>query len=67
MFDAPAEGDERDEFVDVGCCGDSLDITFRVETKEGGEAIGDDTEIEFVERQEAMEGGWNVQSAAAPE
>ncbi|MUW13808.1 hypothetical protein GJ633_03365 [Halorubrum sp. CBA1125] len=29
-----AVGDVREEFVDVGCCGDSLDVPFRVERVE---------------------------------
>lgn len=67
VLDEPTVGDEREEFVDVGCCGDSLDLTFRVERVEGGETVGDDTDIAFVERDDSMEGGWLVQSAAAPE
>lgn len=67
MLDRPTVGDEREEFVDVGCCGDSLDITFRVEDVAGGEVVGDDTVIEFVERDGHIEGGWLVQSAGAPE
>ena len=62
----PRVGDEREEFVDVGCCGDSLDLTFRVERVEGGSRVGDDTEIDLVERAGAVEGGWRVQSAAGP-
>ena len=62
----PRVGDEREEFVDVGCCGDSLDITFRVERVEGGSRVGDDTGIDLVERTGTVEGGWRVQSAAGP-
>ncbi|MFB6176758.1 MAG: hypothetical protein ABEI99_06370 [Halobaculum sp.] len=64
MFDTPAVGDEREEFVDVGCCGDSLDVLFRVEAVEGGDSVGEETTVEFVEREEGIEGGWKVQSAA---
>ncbi|WP_277554980.1 hypothetical protein [Halobaculum limi] len=66
MLTEPRVGDEREEFVDVGCCGDSLDLTFRVEAVEGGTRVGDDTLIELVERAGAVEGGWRVQSAAGP-
>lgn len=69
VLDAPSVGDVREEFVDVGCCGDSLDIEFRVERVEGGERVGENTTVEFVERDPdgSHEGGWLVQSAAAPE
>lgn len=66
MLDEPSVGDEREEFVDVGCCGNSLDLTFRVETVEGGARVGEETMIELVERSGAVEGGWRVQSAAGP-
>jgi len=57
-------GDEFEEFVDVGCCGDSLDIPLRVEEADG-EEVGPETEIEFTTREAEMEGGWLVQSEAA--
>lgn len=63
-LDAPAVGDEFEEFVDVGCCGDSMDIPFRVEAVEGGETVGDGTNVEFTTREATMEGGWLVQSQA---
>ncbi|WP_058366315.1 hypothetical protein [Haloparvum sedimenti] len=69
---AVAVGDVREEFVDVGCCGDSLDVAFRVETieTESGETdsatVTEDTEIAYVDREGDMEGGWRVQSAAGP-
>ena len=66
VFPEPSVGDEREEFVDVGCCGDSLDLTFRVEGVEGGTRVGEDTEIEFVTRDGEVEGGWRVQSAGGP-
>ncbi|MEZ3116983.1 hypothetical protein RYH80_13795 [Halobaculum sp. MBLA0147] len=67
VFDEPAVGDEREEFVDVGCCGDSLDLTLRVEVVEGGGVVSDDTVVDLVEREGRVAGGWLVQSAAAPE
>lgn len=60
-------GTEFEEFADVGCCGNTLDVPFRVEAVDGGDEMGPDTEIEFVERDAKMEGGWRVQSAAGPE
>lgn len=60
-------GEIREEFVDVGCCGDSLDVPFRVERVDGGDLVGEGTAIEFVEREASMEGGWLVQSAAGPD
>jgi len=62
VLDAPAVG----EFLDVGCCGDSLDLTFRVEAVAGGETVGPDTRVRFVERDGDVAGGWRVQSAAGP-
>ncbi len=65
-----AVGDVREEFVDVGCCGDSLDVPFRVEAVEtaGDEVdratVTEETEIAYVDRAGAVEGGWRVQSAA---
>jgi len=61
------EGDEWAEFVDVGCCGDTLDVPLRVESVEGGPTVDTDTDFEFVERAACgIEGGWAVQSDAAP-
>lgn len=59
-----AAGDEFEEFVDVGCCGDAMDIPLRVEETDG-EEVGPETEIEFTTRDASMEGGWLVQSEAA--
>jgi len=65
-------GDVREEFVDVGCCGDSLDVPFRVERIDGPEGsveageVGPDTAIEYAEREASIEGGWLVQSDGAP-
>jgi hypothetical protein len=63
-LDAPSVGDEFEEFVDVGCCGDAMDVPFRVEAVEGGQTVGEATEIEYTTREAAMEGGWLVQSQA---
>ncbi|SDM97411.1 hypothetical protein SAMN04487949_3034 [Halogranum gelatinilyticum] len=60
-------GDEFEEFLDVGCCGDSLDVPLRVEAVDGGREVGMETTVEFVERDVPMDGGWRVQSAAGPE
>jgi hypothetical protein len=60
-------GDEFEEFLDVGCCGNTLDVTLRIETVEGGPTVGPDTEIEFVARPGAVAGGWAVQSAGTPD
>lgn len=61
------QGEEWDEFVGVGCCGDSLDVPLRVERVEGGPRLTDQTAVEFVEREACgLEGGWQVQSAAGP-
>ncbi|WP_144797522.1 hypothetical protein [Halorubrum depositum] len=43
VMDEVAVGDVREEFVDVGCCGDSLDVPFRVERIEAGGG-GDDAD-----------------------
>ena len=66
VFSEPSVGDEREEFVDVGCCGDSLDLTFRVEAVEGGSTVDEDSAVAFVEREGEIEGGWRVQSAGGP-
>ncbi|QLG27921.1 hypothetical protein HUG10_10305 [Halorarum halophilum] len=66
VFETPTVGDESEEFVDVGCCGSSLDLTFRVEDVEGGDRVDDDTEVELVPRDGEVEGGWRVQSAGGP-
>lgn len=58
-------GDTREVFLDVGCCGDTLDVPLRVERVEGGDRVGPDTEIEYAEREACgVEGGWTVQSRA---
>jgi len=37
--DEAAEGDAWEEFVGVGCCGDTLDVPLRVESVEGGDRV----------------------------
>ncbi|MFC6989571.1 hypothetical protein ACFQJD_14240 [Haloplanus sp. GCM10025708] len=67
VHDEVAAGDVWSEFVDVGCCGDTLDVPLRVESVDGPPRIGPETAIEFAEREASVEGGWRVQSAAGPE
>lgn len=43
-------GDEWDEFVSRGC-GSTRDVTLRVESIEGGDEIGEETEFVFEPRQ----------------
>lgn len=67
--DRAEPGDEFREFLDVGCCGDSLTLTLRVEAVEGGPRLDDETAVEYVERPAGEgdhDGGWRVQSAAGP-
>lgn len=60
-------GDEWNEFVDVGCCGNAHDVPLRLERLEGGDRIGPDTEISYTTREACgVAGGWRVQSAAGP-
>jgi hypothetical protein len=61
------EGDRREEFLDVGCCGDALDLTLRVAEVEGGTEVDTDTEIAWTEHEACdVQGGWRVQSADGP-
>lgn len=56
-----------EEFVDTGCCGDTLDVPLRVEAVDGPPVMGPETEIAYTEREDdTVEGGWLVQSAAGP-
>jgi len=67
VHDRASEGDTWAEFVGVGCCGSALDVPLRVERVEGGTELGDETEIEYVEREHCgIDGGWRVQSAGGP-
>jgi hypothetical protein len=60
-------GEVFEEFVGVGCCGNTLDVPLRVEALEGGERGGAATAIEYVVREACgIEGGWQVQSDAGP-
>lgn len=60
-------GDEREEFLDVGCCGNTLDVPLRIEGVEGGSVVGEGTEIAYTERAACgIQGGWRVQSASGP-
>lgn len=61
------EGDEREEFVGVGCCGSTLDVPLRIERVEGGTEVTRETEIEYAVREACgIQGGWRVQSAGGP-
>jgi hypothetical protein len=61
------EGDEREEFVGVGCCGNTLDVPLRIESIEGGPEVVRETEIEYTVREACgLAGGWRVQSAGGP-
>ncbi|QPV64957.1 hypothetical protein I7X12_10255 [Halosimplex litoreum] len=60
--DSAAEGDEWDEFTDVGCCGSQMDVPLVVERVEGGSRVDLDTEIEYTEREACgINQGWSVQ------
>ncbi len=65
--DTASAGDVWEEFVGVGCCGDTLDVPLRVESVEGGERLTEDTTFEFTVREACgVQGGWKVQSADGP-
>ncbi|WP_323171053.1 hypothetical protein [Natrialba sp. PRR66] len=65
--DHAREGDRWEEFVGVGCCGNSLDVPLRVEAVEGGALIDADTEISYEIREACgIEGSWRVQSEDGP-
>ena len=67
VHDRPVEGDLYEEFVGVGCCGNTLDVPLRVERVEGGARIDEETEITYEEREFCgIEGSWRVQSAGGP-
>lgn len=60
-------GDRWEEFVGVGCCGNTLDVPLRIEAVEGGNEVTRDTEIEYAVGESCgIEGGWRVQSAGGP-
>lgn len=61
------EGDVWEEFVGVGCCGNTLDVPLRVEHVEGGSRITDNTVISYETREACgIEGSWRVQSKGGP-
>ncbi|PSP82419.1 hypothetical protein BRC83_08940 [Halobacteriales archaeon QS_1_68_17] len=65
--DDVAAGDTWEEFVGVGCCGNTLDVPLRVEDVVGGDRMGEDTDIEFSVREACdIQGGWAVQSDGGP-
>lgn len=65
--DEVREGDVWEEFLDVGCCGDTLDVPLRVESVDGGDRMGEDTEIVYETREACdIQGGWLVQSEDGP-
>lgn len=65
--DRVRRGDQWEEFVGVGCCGNTLDVPLRIERIEGGETFGPDTEVAFEVREACgIQGGWNVQSESGP-
>ena len=72
VLGAVAVGETREAFVDVGCCGDSLDVPFRVVRIEVDGAsvdaalVDDRTEIAYETHAGDVSGGWRVQSADGP-
>jgi len=70
VMDRAAVGDVREEFVDVGCCGASLDLQFRVARLEAESGPVDaavvtrETVVDYETRTGDVDGGWRVQSAA---
>ena len=62
-----AVGDAWEEFVGVGCCGNTLDVPLRVEAVEDGRRVGEDTDIDYEVREACgIQGGWKVQSEGGP-
>ena len=65
--DRARTGDLWEEFVGVGCCGNTLDVPLQVEAVEGGDRLGPATEIEYTIRESCdVQGSWRVQSAGGP-
>ena len=63
----PRAGETFEEFVGVGCCGNTLDVPLRIERVEGPNRMGEDTVIEYTVREACdLAGGWRVQSAGGP-
>jgi len=64
---ARAAGRTVEVFLDVGCCGGTLDVPLRVERLHGDGPVGEDTDVEYVVREACgLSGGWLVQSRAGP-
>ena len=60
-------GETFEEFVGVGCCGNTLDVPLRVEAVEGGTRVDEDTAVDYEVREACgIDGGWRVQSAGGP-
>lgn len=60
-------GDITDHFLDVGCCGNTLDVPLQIERVDGGPEVGPRTVIEYEVREACgLAGGWLVQSRAGP-
>ena len=60
-------GDGWEEFVGVGCCGNTLDVPLRIEHVDGGPLVDGQTTIEYDVREACdIDGGWKVQSEAGP-
>lgn len=67
VHDEAREGDAWEEFVGVGCCGNSLDVPLQVERVDGGALIDENSEIEYTVREACdLQGSWAVQSAGGP-
>ncbi|WP_207591272.1 hypothetical protein [Halomontanus rarus] len=65
--DRVSEGDVWEEFVDVGCCGSTLDVPLRVERVEGGSILDEETDLTYEVREACGIGGsWQVQSEGGP-
>lgn len=63
VYDTVTPGDEWEVFLDVGCCGSTLDVPLRVEDVADGDRMGEDTDVAYEEREACgLEGGWAVQS-----
>lgn len=64
VLEEPSTGDVHEEFVDIGCCGSSRRVPLTVESVDGEGAVGEDTAIEYVEREACgLPDAWDVQSA----
>jgi len=66
-LDTVGVGDAWEEFVGVGCCGNTLDVPLRIEAVEGGRRVGEDTAVDYEVREACgIQGGWQVQSEGGP-